>query len=54
MINMIIYLYFFLSSIYALTWNTNAQYPPNDLDCSKLLGTFKENEEDLPDVYCIG
>jgi len=41
-------------SIYALTWNTNAQYPPADLDCSKLLGSFDEKQEDLPDIYCIG
>jgi len=37
-----------------MTWNTNAQYPPPELDCSKLLGINDGNLNDLPDIYCLG
>ena len=47
--------YIFLAyRIYAMTWNTNAQYPPPGLDCSKLLGINDGNLNDLPDIYCLG
>lgn len=40
--------------IYAMTWNTNAQYPPPDLDCSNLLGINNGSLDELPDIYCLG
>ena len=46
------YLHFF--RIYAMTWNTNAQYAPENLDCRKLLGIEGKNLDEAPDIYCLG
>ena len=48
------YNYLFITfRIYTLTWNTNAKYPPENLDCRNLLGIDDENAE-LPDIYSLG
>jgi hypothetical protein len=43
--------------IYTLTWNTNGQIPPVDLDCRKLLGLPQEAysaKPEHPDIYVLG
>ena len=40
--------------IYTLTWNTNAQYAPQELDCTNLLGLAGKSIDEAPDIYCLG
>ena len=40
--------------IYTLTWNTNAQYAPDDMNCQKLLGLEEMASSEIPDIFCLG
>ena len=40
--------------IYTLTWNTNAQYAPDDMNCQKLLGLEEISSNEFPDIFCLG
>ena len=45
---------FFIFRIYTLTWNTNAQYAPDDMNCQKLLGLEEMASSEIPDIFCLG